>query len=411
MILQFATRNLRRGTWRTALAGTALALATALLVVTLALIEGLFAGMVRGITRRGAGDALVVRGTAPGTGRPEPITDGAALASALRRIPGVAAATPRLRIQGVLIAGDRRAAAEVVGIDPAAEAFVTDLQRLLVEGGPLFETGGGDTLLGQLLARRLGVRAGGSITLITRASDGFPISESFRVAGIIATGDPRRDSTLMLAGIDRVGTLTGLTGAAHEIGLALVSATDARRGAAAVATALPPGSGLVAIPWQARFPALAEAVRFSRASSWWLIALFHAAAGLVTLIVLVLGAHERRREHAVCLALGTPATLLRGVIAAEALLLGAASVAAGSLLGALIVLPLRTHGIDLSRFLGPVGYAGGTILPVLHAALRADDLLRTGAAMLAVCALAAWLSGRQIARLDPARVIAGRDAA
>ena len=411
MILELARRNLRRGAWRTALAGTALALATALLVVTLALIEGLFADMVRGVTRRTGGDALVVRGTTPGAGRPEPIAGAAALVSALRRLPDVAAATPRLRIQGVLLAADRRAAAEVVGIDPAAEAFVTDLQQMLVEGGQLPGADGNEVLLGHLLAKRLGVHTGGGITLITRASDGLPISENFSVAGILATGDPRRDGTLALAGIDRISALSGLPGMAHEIGLSLMPAADVRRSAAAIGAALPPGSGLAAIPWQARFPALAEAVRFSRASSWWLIALFHAAAGLVTLIVLVLGAHERRREHAVCLALGTPATLLRRVIAVEALLLGAASVAAGSLLGAAIVLPLRTHGIDLSRFIGPVGYAGGTILPVLHAAPRADDLLRTGVSLLAVCALAAWISGRRIARLEPARVIAGRDAA
>ena len=408
MILGIATRNLRRGSWRTALAGAALALATALLVVTLALIEGLFSGMVRGITRRGDGDAIVVRTLVTGAA---PVTDAAGLVGVLRRLPGVVAATPRLRVQGVLAAGQRRAPVEVVGIDPAAEGLVTDLQRLLVEGGPLTETAGDAALLGQLLAGRLGVGTGARVTLVTRAGDGFPISENFRIAGLIATGDPRRDSTLVLAGIDRIGALTDLSGAAHEIGLGLAPGVDPLQRAAAITAALQPGSGLVAIPWQARFPALAAAVRFSRASSWWLIALFHAAAGLVTLIVLVLGAHERRREHAVCLALGVPATLLRRLIATEALLLGTAAVAAGSLLGAVIAQPLVRHGIDLSSFLGPVGYAGGTILPVLHAALRVDDVLRTGATLIAVCALAGLLSGRRIARLEPARIIAGRDAA
>jgi ABC-type lipoprotein release transport system permease subunit len=412
MILQLAARNLRRGAWRTALAAAALTLATTLLVVTLALIDGLFAGMVQGITRRGDGDAIVVGSKpAPGTRGPEPIPGAAALGGALRRLPQIAAVAPRLRVQGVLIAGERRAVAEVVGIDPAAEALVTDVQRLSVTGGQHLDAGGNGVLLGELLARRLGVNAGDGVTLVTRAGDGLPIAEHFGVAGLVATGDPRRDATFALAGIDRIGALTGLSGSAHEIGLALVPTAEARRRAAAITAALPLEAGLVALPWQARFPALAEAVRFSRASSWWLILLFHAAAGLVTLIVLVLGAHERRYEHAVCLALGAPAPLLRRVIAAEALLLGAAGVAAGSLLGAAIALPLSTYGVDISRFVGPVGYAGGTILPVLHAALRADDLLRAGAALLAVCALAAWLAGKRIARLEPARVIAGRDAA
>ncbi len=417
MILSLAIRNLRRGTWRTVLAGAALALATALLVVTLAFIEGLFQGMVRGVTRRGDGDALVVRRTGPGGDGREAIPDAATLGVALRQLAGIAAASPRLRIQGVLVAGERRAATEILGIHPAAEAGVTDLQRLLVEGSPLPETGNGNgVLLGQLIAQRLGVHPGDSVTLLTRATDGLPVAERFVVAGVFATGDQRRDGTLVLAGIDRIGTVTGLSGSAHEIGLAFVHAIAAVQGAAlataALATAaLPPGTGLVVVPWQTRFPALAEAVHFSRATSWWLIALFYTAAGLVTLIVLLLGAHERRREHAVCLALGTPAALLRGVIAAEALLLGISSVAAGSLIGAAIALPLRTHGIDISRFLGPVGYAGGTILPVLHAVLRTDDLLRTGAALLVVCAAAGWLSGRRLTHLDPAAAIAGRDAA
>jgi ABC-type lipoprotein release transport system permease subunit len=406
MILRLAARNLRRGGWRTALAGAALALSTALLVVTLALVEGLFAGMVRGATRRGDGDAVVVRRTRSSYGIPAPIADADAVADALRRLPGVAAASPRLRIQGVLLGGERRGAAQIVGIDPTAEAGVTDLQQLLVEGGPLGGRGGADALLGGLLARRLGVRAGDEVVLLTRGSDGLPVTERLRVAGLLATGDPRRDGTLVLAGIGRVAAIAGLPGAAHEIGLAL-----AAPGLAALAGSLPPGADLVAIPWQERLPALAHAVRFSRASSWWLIALFHAAAGLVALIVLLLGAHERRHEHGVWLALGIPTAVLRRVIAAEALVLGAAAVLAGSLAGALVAVPLRTHGIDLSGTLGPVGYAGGTILPVLHAALRPGDLLRSGGTLLGVCALAAWAAGARVGRLEPARVIAGRDAA
>jgi lipoprotein-releasing system permease protein len=411
MILHLATRNLRRAGWRSALAGAALALATALLALTLALIDGLFAGMVRGATRRGDGDALIVRRSGAGARGREPIADAGALAALARRLPGVTAASPRLRVQGLMMAGERRADAEVLGIEPAAEAGVTDLQRLLVEGGPLPSPPGDSVLLGTLLAGRLGVSAGGVVTLVTRSSDGLPAAERLTVAGIFATGDRRRDARLALAGIGRIAPLVGLAGAAHEIGLALTSTDDAPRAAAAVGAALPVGSGLVAIPWQARLPALAEAVRFSRASSWWLVALFHAAAGIVMLIVLLLGAHERRREHAIWLALGAPARLLRGVIAGEALLLGAAAVAVGSLLGAAIAFPLERHGFNVSRFLGPVDYAGGTILPVARAALSLERLLRSGAALLAVSALAGWLSGRRIASLEPARVIAGRDQA
>jgi ABC-type lipoprotein release transport system permease subunit len=408
LALTLAARNLLRHRWRSGFAAGALVLAVSLLVATLAVIEGLFAEMVRGATGRYAGHVTVVpAGGADGGGL---LPDPASLLERLRASPDVAAASGRLRVAALLSRGGRRQSAEVLGVEPRAEAALTDPGRTLVRGAGLAGPDAREVEIGAALAAQLGAAPGDELVLATRAADGLPAAATLAVAGIVTTGDPSRDARLAVVGLGVLRRLVGLPGAASEVGLALRDPEHAPAAAARLRAALPAAAGLEVLPWQRRLPALDDALRFARASSWWLVALFHAAAGLVVLNVMLVGAAERRREHAVGIALGAPPALLRRVVLLEALILGAAATAAGCALGSAAAAALARRGLPLAALTGPVGYAGATIPTLVHAAPRAADLLRAAAASLAVCALAGWIPGRALARMAPARVLADREA-
>jgi ABC-type lipoprotein release transport system permease subunit len=81
------------------------------------------------------------------------------------------------------------------------------------------------------------------------------------------------------------------------------------------------------------------------------------------------------------------------------------ALAAGLALGWLMTLYMEQVGIDLSATLTPITYAGGTILPRLHAVREAGNFMLPAATLLAVALLAAILPARRAARLQPADAI------
>lgn len=110
----------------------------------------------------------------------------------LRTLPGVLDLFPRLTVSALLVAGEHTVAGQGEGIDGAAEAaFFTQLNYR--EGGDFRDQPDG-IVLGEGLARGLGVHAGGEIRLVVHAAERSPQSTTLRVTGIFHTGSQEFDS-------------------------------------------------------------------------------------------------------------------------------------------------------------------------------------------------------------------------
>jgi ABC-type lipoprotein release transport system permease subunit len=91
----------------------------------------------------------------------------------------------------------------------------------------------------------------------------------------------------------------------------------------------------------------------------------------------------------------------------ETLLLGGLALVIGLLCGAIMTLYMQQIGIDLSGYITSVTYAGGTILPRLHAVFEAGNFLVPAGMLMLVCLFAGFLPANRAARLDP--IVAVRD--
>jgi putative ABC transport system permease protein len=115
-----------------------------------------------------------------------------AVMAQLRVLPGVLDLFPRLTISAILIAGEHTAAGQGEGIDGTAEAaFFTQLNYR--EGGDFHDRPDG-IVLGEGLARGLGVHTGDEIRLIVQGGERPPYSAALRVTGIFHTGSQEFDS-------------------------------------------------------------------------------------------------------------------------------------------------------------------------------------------------------------------------
>ena len=66
---------------------------------------------------------------------------------------------------------------------------------------------------------------------------------------------------------------------------------------------------------------------------------------------------------------------------------------------------MQQVGIDLSDYITPVTYAGGTILPRLHAVFMPGNFLVPSGMLLLVCLLAGFLPANRAAKLNPVAAI------
>jgi ABC-type antimicrobial peptide transport system permease subunit len=86
-------------------------------------------------------------------------------------------------------------------------------------------------------------------------------------------------------------------------------------------------------------------------------------------------------------------------------MLGGIALAVGLLLGAAMTLYMQQIGIDLSEYITPVTYAGGTILPRLHAVFETGNFLVPAGMLLLISLLAGFLPANRAARLDPVAAV------
>jgi len=116
----------------------------------------------------------------------------AAVRARLRLLPGVLDLFPRLTVSAILVAGEHTAAGQGEGIDGAAEAgFFTQLNYR--QGGDFRDRTDG-IVLGEGLARGLGVHAGDEIRLVVQGGERPPQSAALHVTGIFHTGSQEFDS-------------------------------------------------------------------------------------------------------------------------------------------------------------------------------------------------------------------------
>ncbi|NIQ96125.1 MAG: ABC transporter permease [Desulfuromonadales bacterium] len=311
--------------------------------------------------------------------------------------------SPRLRSFGLLSAGQSSHPVELLGVQPEHERTVTTLQDKLVAGRYLPEGSGNGALLGKGLAERLGAGIGAELVFLTQAADGSIGNDLLTVTGIFATGDSGHDNGLALVDLEWLQGLVILPGQAHEIALHIDDPLTAPQLAATMKRQLPPD--LEAIDWGQLMPEMNEAIATYDVSRMIIIVILYVATGLGILNTFFMSVMERTREFGILMAMGLRPWRIRALVLLEAVLLGVLSLIVGVGLGAALTLYMREVGIDLSGYITPITYAGGTILPRLTAVFDPANFWLPATLLLIICLLSAFFPANRAAGLQPVEAI------
>lgn len=309
---------------------------------------------------------------------------------ALAGIPGVAASSPVIRGNAVMLANFREYDCKPYGIDLASFVNVSDLDTQIIDGSLKdFADNPYGMLLGVRIARRLNLSVGDSVLL--QNSDALT---RFRISGIYETGIDQVDRERVFIHLPAIRALLKRPDGVSFIQINLTDPADAP----ALSSRIQQIVSHSTMAWQDREKTWLQVFSVLRISSALTISTIILISGLGMFNTLVMIVVDKTREIAILRSMGYTRNdisgifmMQGGIILALGILIGWICAAAGTY--GLSKVPIRIRGIFASD---SFVVAWDVWHYVWAAAIAAIVVL-----------VASWLPARRAARLEPGTVIRG----
>ncbi len=322
----------------------------------------------------------------------------------------VVAAAPWVHTKGLVRSGENLPdAAFISGIEPAGDsvAEVTTIRQRAIQGDFTFVSNDGlmhGVVVGDLLAARLGVSVGKTLTLMTvspkdvSASTGqiVPFTMNFEVTGIFQTGMYEYDDNYVFVAIDAARELARLGDAVTGIEIKTTNRWVARDVGDALEQEL--SYPYRAVDWQEQNSSLFQALKLEKLGMGVILGLIILVAAFNIVSNLTMVVADKTREIGILKAMGMRASSIKRVFFLQGLTIGLIGTALGVALGlAISTLLGRKKLIPLDPQIYFIDH-----LPAFN---EATDVLLTIAVSIMIAALATWYPSQQAARLYPLEAI------
>jgi putative ABC transport system permease protein len=404
MLIALAWRNVLRNRRRSAITISSIAIGLAAMTFLWGVIDGMNGQMVRNTTRYFAGDAQIhLKGYHDDPTLDLAMQDAARLLQAAREHPEVAAASMRLEGKALASRGDKSRGVLIAGVSPQDEARVTILFDAIVEGGPLAD-GVPGVLVGEKLAEALRVRAGEDLVFVGQAYDGSLASARFPVRGVFRSSIDELDGFVAIVTLDAAREFYAAPGGATGVVLSLRNADRLEAVRASLQARV--GERYEVLGWQILLPMVAVSTRFHEVVSYVVLLVFFVVVAAAVANPILMAVLERTREFGIMLAVGMSRRRLLGLVFLESVLLGAAGLVLGNVLGLAVTGYFGATGINVGAF-----EAGLRTMPglsnVIYPALVPERSLMLSALVFAIACLMAVYPAAKAAGLDPVQAIRG----
>jgi len=406
LLMKLAYRNLWRNRRRTLLTMTAIGVATALVILMLAIYDGMMWDMIDSATDMYHGHVKVTAENYLDKRKMQLTIGEDGVRGILLAGKGVKGVAGRVRGFALISYGEGDDAhtqpAELFGIDPAEERTVTRLDEALIEGSFVTASDSDEIVLGDGLAKRLEAEVGGEIVMMGQAADGSIAAGLFTVVGILETGDPLRDASLAVVGRKTLQGLLALEGRIHEWSVSLRRPIGADVWAAEMAAKLP---GMDVVSWYTFLPLLKQSIDLWDVSEWIFAFIFYFAVILIAANTMYMAFFERMREFGVIEAIGMKSGKLSLLIVLEGMIMSGLAALAGGAVGIAVALFMVNHHIDLSAFISPITYGGGAFQPRLKTYPTFKNMIVPILMITALGIIVALFPARKLKKLKPVDVL------
>jgi putative ABC transport system permease protein len=404
LFFRMAWRNVWRNRRRSLLTVMAIALGLGFNVFMRGIGDGFHEQMVDNSVRAEIGHIQIHRaGYHEEPGLNKTLPDPAAVAAAIRGLPGLRGYSFRVLGSGLASTSGNSSGVAILGVNPAQERTVTTIERAIVEGQYLSTGEQRPMLLGQQLAKRLKASLGDKIVLMVQGADGSMGAQLFRVRGIFRSGSPELDQGVVFILRSDAQALFSLGKRVSEAVVLLQSSRDVPGALAALKGKLG-GDPVEVLPWWQVAPFLQQFIQIDDAFFYIIVLIFFIVISIGILNTIMMSVFERVQEFGVMMALGTKPRQIVRLVVEEAFALGLVGVAIGGTIGAAATLYFAREGINLGAFSAGAAALGITS-SVVYSQLTAVNLVYSSVAVMIVVLLVALVPALHAARLRPVEAI------
>jgi putative ABC transport system permease protein len=400
---RLALRNLSRNRRRSALTAVAIVVGVALVIFAWGLMSSLLKTMVDDVVDRRLGALLVrpkIDAEAAAIAPVDPNLDvSGSLLDIVKTTPGVRAATPRLRFNGMLGNGITQSMVVVTAVDPVRELTVCPRRPEEVVGGEghfvdaAHENG---VVVGRELSRGLSAPPGASLTLQASGPTGQMNALDVDVGGVGRGASFLEGKGMITVPLAFAQSLLKMQGRATEIAIALNPDADVARVQAALQARLP--ADVEVTGWGEQLPFLRDAQLRLRVILGGVAFVLFAIAIFGVVNTMLMSVWERVKEIGTLLALGLRRRQIVALFLLEGAMLGVLGGTVGVVLGSLATFVAGQRGLAFT----PPGSAVSFVLhPSPSPVLAFVAFVVAAFGSLAASALPA----RRAAQLDPVEAL------
>jgi len=326
------------------------------------------------------------------------------LTQQVRAVKGVTGATPFIYTEVMLSAGGGVKGVVLRGIDPGSAPDVLSLLHQMRSGSvqALQRDGTPGIIIGEELARRLGLAAGSRVNLLSpsgqKTASGYsPRIRPFEVVGIFKSGMFEYDSSLAFVTLAAARDVLSLpAGFLSGIEITVRDVFRADEVAARLDAEL--GSPFYVRTWMEMNANLFAALKLEKVGMFILLAMVVLIGSFSIVATLVMLVMEKTRDIAIMMSMGATRGMIRRIFMLQGTIIGFI----GTLLGYVLGLSLgwllkRYQFIKLPENVYTLDH-----LPII---ITLSDVLIIGASAMLLCFLATLYPARQAARLEPAEAL------
>ena len=415
VIIVLAMRNLRRQLRRTMLTAAVMVIGGALLIFSFALGDGTHENWIDSGVRTSTGHVTIEQ---PEFRLSRKIED--RLATDVRSLteralaspeiaPHVVAVSARLSINALASSPAGARPAQVLAVDPVAEAGFSTLDDQVVEGRYLEPDDRLAAYLGVGLAESLNLRLGSRLVVQAQDTEQEIAGQLLRVVGIFRNGVPEVDQAVVHIPLRTAGEWLGSEQDVTNVGVVLTGSTAVAGVAAhleqALAGAITRGDAKV-MEWREANPALAAAVAIDDFGNYLVFGILFIIIAFGIVNTVLMSVLHRHREFGVLQALGLTPGQTGTIVLVEGVTLTAVSGFIGVSLGLLATWYFFGDGLDFSAFLGEeMTFSGVVIDPVIVPLFQLARVAQVLTFILFIGAVASIYPALRAAKIDVAEAM------
>jgi len=361
VILALALRNLRRQVRRTALTATAIILGASLLVFANAIGDGTHEQWIDDGVRTGSGHVTIEH---PAFRMSRKLEDRlaaevraatvAALATAdlADRVTGI---SEQLTISGMASSAAGARPAQILAVNPEAEAAFTTIDEQVIEGRYLESDDRLAAYVGVGLMDQLDLRLGSRLVLTAQDVEQEIAGQLVRVVGVFRNGAPQVDQRVVHIPL---GIAAEWLGTGEDVSNIAVVVADSTKVSGLVsrlreALAEPVDAGLATVlGWRDAMPALAALVAVDQYGNYFIFGILFIIIGFGIVNTVLMSVLHRQREFGVLQALGLTPRQTGAVVFVEGLLLTMVSTLVGVGIGTGMTWHFFGDGLDMAALAG-----------------------------------------------------------